>query len=173
MSVLRRGSIATRSADGAAVCGVTVQCPKCQERIIIAESRGNKPIRCAKCAYPLIRRSDLLLIAAACKKPASEAQAGRAVRILGWLADILPEAGTALGALANEHTLPISDMDRWNRLNSAYATGDENAREWLNRMCQSNPGIYKQGFCGNCGAPKYYVKNQTGKALCTYCQSAD
>jgi len=172
MSVLRRGNIGNAPA-ASGVGRITMKCPKCQENIGITEFRGNQPLRCAKCAYPLICRSDLLQIVTACRNLKNANQAANAVRVLGRLADYLPEAGTALGVLANQYTLPISDMERWNKLNSAYASGDENAREWLNRMCQSNPGIYMQGFCGNCGAPKYYIREQAGKSLCGYCQSTD
>lgn len=173
MSILRKRSIGSLSTAAGIGSYIAVKCPKCRENIGIPEYKGNNPIRCAKCAYPLIRHSDLLLIVATCKKLSNANQVGSAVRILGQLADHIPEAGTALGVLANHYTLPISDMERWNRLSSAYAGGDENAREWLNRMCQSNPGTYKQGFCGHCGAPKYYIKHQAGKATCIYCQSTD
>ena len=173
MSVIRRGPQVSSLPGKGGSTGIPVKCPKCQETIEITEFKGNKPIRCPRCSYPMIRRTDLLLIAAACKKLKNANQTRSAVGILKRMSEYLPEAGEALGALANQYTLPISDIERWNWLNGAYAAGDENAREWLDRMCQSNPGSYRQSFCEKCGAPKYYARQQAGSSLCKYCQSAD
>lgn len=173
MSVLRRDN---HRKDIPVVKGsgkIAVRCPKCRETIGVTEIKGNRPIRCAKCSYPLIRRSDLMLIVAACKKPDNSNQVSTAMRILQQLAEILPEAGTALGEMADTHTLPISDTERWNMLNESYAQGDENARELLNRMCKANPGIYGQRICKGCGATQYFIKGKTENALCSYCQSTD
>ena len=176
MSVLRMGNrqgVARGRELGGASHGITVKCPKCQTAITVTGFKNDQPIRCANCAYPMVRRADLLRIIAACKKIGNADQVGSAVRVLGWLADYVPEAGTALGELASQYTLPLSDRERWNKLISAYAGGDEAAREWLNRMCRSNPDTYRHETCKSCGAPKYFVKQQKGSILCTYCQSAD
>lgn len=173
MGVLRKGSKqGTIKPTGGEII---VKCPKCQEEIhITGPNDNNEPIRCGNCAYPMIRRSDLLRIVEACrKKPADAAQALVAFKILIRMADYVPEAGTALGVLANHYTLSMTDWERWNRLVAAYAGGDENAREWLNRMCQSNPGTYKQENCSQCGAPKYYTKDQQGTTRCIFCHSTD
>ncbi len=172
MSVLRMGNRLGSVVRGDK-SGITVKCPKCQENIKISGFKNDEPIRCPKCAYPMIRRADLLLIVAACRKIAHADQVGSAVRILGRLSDFVPEAGTALGDLANKYTLPLSDQERWNKLISAYHGGDESAQEVLNRMCKSNPETYVHASCKNCGAPKYYVRHQKGKNLCSFCQCAN
>ncbi len=176
MSVLRMGDSFGRFPGrdaGGMLHAVAVPCPKCQETIRVTGILRDEPIRCGKCAYPLIRRADLLRVIGACRKIANADQVGTAVRILNWLADTVPEAGTALGELANRYTVPVGDRERWNRLIAAYSGGDGNAREWLTRMCQSNPETYKTGPCKNCGAPKYYISGQRSKTLCIYCQSTD
>ena len=156
-----------------AMSGITVKCPKCQAPVVIAGFRNDEPVRCSKCAYPMVSRADLMQIVAACKKPNSADQVNAAVIILERLADFIPEAGTALGELSSQYTLPISDWERWNKLYSAYSGGDERAREWLDRMCQSNPGVYGQKTCSRCGAQKYYIKRQGSGSVCIYCQCAD
>ena len=153
--------------------GIIIHCPKCQAKLSITGFRNDEPLRCITCAYPLITRTDLLQVVAACKKLSSADQVSSAVRILEKLADFIPEAGTALGVLANQYTLPVGDLVRWNKLISAYATGDENAHEWLNRMCQSNPEIYGKKICKNCGAQKYFIRGKASKTICNYCQSVD
>ena len=178
MGVLRMGGVGgiaqgQGSIRDSVMSGISVRCPKCQAAVVIAGIRNNEPVRCAKCAYPMITRADLLRIIDACRKPNSVDQVSTAVRILEILADYIPEAGTALGALASQHTLPISEQERWSKLLSAYSSGDENAREWLTRMCQSNPELYGQKTCSHCGAQEYYIKRPGGRAVCIYCQSVD
>lgn len=176
MSVLRMGTrfgtSSGRNPKGSAQ-GVVVPCPKCHEQIRITGMMNDEPIRCPKCAYPLIRRADLLLVVHACREIDSADQAENAVRILIWLSDFIPEAGTALGELANRYTVPVSDRERWNKLIGAYTGGDRNAQEWLTRMCQSNPKTYLVDSCKNCGAPKYFVSNQRRQTMCGYCQCTD
>lgn len=152
---------------------ITVKCPKCQADIRLSGFKGDAPIRCGKCAYPMIRRSDLLQIVAACRNVSTNDQIGSAVGILKQLTKDIPEAGTALGALARKHTVPFSDQQRWELLIAACAGGDENAREWLDKMCESRPDAYKCGHCANCGAPKYYLRGKKGETQCNYCQSMD
>ena len=168
MGVLRHDRNLESGSPGG---GITVTCPKCQESIVIRGFSGDEPVRCGKCAYPMICREDLLLIVDACRKIDNADYVESAVKILRRLSDIIPEAGTALGALASMYTLPVSDNERWNRLISAYAGGDENAQEWLRRLCQSNPGVYGCRPCRICGAPRYYIKSQKDKTSCSYCQS--
>ena len=126
-------------------------------------------MRCAKCFYPMIHRSDLLLIVEACKNSKS----ANSIGILRHLANYIPEAGTALGAMASKGVLTINDSERWDYLNRAYTGGDENAREWLNIMCQSNPWNYKRSFCRHCGAPKYYTGDRGEITMCVFCHSRD
>ena len=176
MSVLRtgnRGNPQKSSRWQGLSRGVAVPCPKCRETIWITGAMGDEPVRCGKCAYPMIRRADLLLIVSACRKIGSADQAESAVRILNWLTDLIPEAGNALGELANRYTVPISDRERWNKLIGAYAGGDRSAQEWLEKMCQSNPKTYQNDACRNCGAPKYYISGQRRQTSCVYCQTTD
>ena len=176
MSVLRIGNkfkTAPGRSTKSSSQGVAIPCPKCQESIRISGALGDEPVRCPRCAYPMIRRADLLLIVSACRNIAGGDQAESAVRILNWLADFHPEAGTALGDLANRYTIPVSDRERWNKMTGAYAGGDRGAQEWLMRMCQSNPKTYQADSCKNCGAPKYYITGQRQQTRCCYCQSTD
>lgn len=176
MSVFRPSSGLTRTYinDGKNKFpnGISVKCPKCQSNIVITESSGNAPIRCEKCNYPMIRRSDLLLLIDACKNMEATPDGG-AVSVLLRLSEYIPEAGTALGLLANRLTLPLSTEQRWNKLLSAYAGGDEKAQEGLSLMCASHPERYEHRYCKNCGASKYIEKLHSGKTVCIYCQSSD
>lgn len=177
MSVWRTGGVFKNGPDAAkdqwTGNGIAVKCPKCQADITIAAINGETPVRCPKCNYPMIRRADLLSIIAACKKQSNAKQLECVVGLLRRLSDYLPEAGTALGMLATQHPLPISEEEKWDRLISAYAGGDVQAQEWLNLMCHSHPGLYEQRPCGNCGAPKYFEKRNQSSTLCIYCQSTD
>ena len=153
--------------------GVTVKCPKCQGNIVISRMNGREPVRCAKCHYSMVRGTDLQAIVAACRKLASQNQVDSAVGILKHMIEYLPEAGTAVGVLASKYPLPISEAEKWGLLNSAYAGGDENAREWLNLMCQTSPDKYQQSVCKHCGAVKYIDRQHPAQSLCVFCQRAD
>lgn len=179
MSILRRtggsNGISQLTKGPDKTDGIPVKCPKCQAGIIITSLHGDSPVRCHRCNYPMIRRSDLFLIIAACRKLKNASQARYAVAILRRLSEFMPEAGTALGMLPSQTTipLPLSEQERWNALISAYSAGDERAREGLHLMCQSNPEVYRRKPCGNCGAPKYFEEYMRGKTVCTYCQCTD
>lgn len=174
MSVLRgEGHGGLRGLRGKLSGGITVKCPKCQTSITVTAMTGDVPVRCGKCNYPLVLRSDLMQLIAACKTLKSNSQVGSAESILRSLSDYIPEAGTALGSLANQHPLAISEKERWDRLVSAFSMGDAEAQEWLNLMCRSHPDLYERRQCKSCGAPKYVEKHHPDKTLCIYCQSAD
>lgn len=176
MSVIRNKNISLSNGKGLQLHnpdGITVKCPKCQSAIVINRIHSDVPVRCSKCNYPMICRSDLMQIVSACKKLTSSDQIASAARILQQLSETLPEAGTALGVLANQQTLPISDRERWSCLLAAYAAGDDDAREWLGLMCQSNPKMYERISCKNCGAPKYVEKSQRKSSVCVFCQLTD
>lgn len=153
--------------------GVTVKCPKCQGNIVISRMNGREPVRCAKCHYAMVRGTDLQAIVAACRKLANPNQTDSAVGILKHMIDYVPEAGTAIGVLASKYPLPISEGEKWSLLNSAYAGGDENAREWLNLMCQTSPDKYQQRTCAHCGAVKYIDRQDPVRSLCVFCRRAD
>ena len=155
--------------------GISVKCPKCQESINVASMRGEAAIRCAKCNYPMILRSDLSLLITACQGVKTSAQASSAVSILRRLSEFMPEASAALGVLPSqvEIALPLSEKERWNTLINAYCAGEERAREGLQVMIKSSPEHYGQRACKNCGAPKYYERHSTGKTVCAYCRNAD
>ena len=179
MSVFRNAPVGGGKPANAARTGkpgggsITVKCPKCQTNIVIAKLNGHEAIRCHKCNYPMIRQDDLLSIVTACRKLTNPNQADNAARILRFMVEYMPEAGTALGELAGKYTLPLSESDKWSALTTAYAGGDESAREWLNLMCQTSPDKYQQCLCKNCGAPKYVLKNTQIKSPCVYCQQTD
>lgn len=175
MGVIRDGGVITshNNAVRAKESGIIVKCPKCQGDISVTGFRNDEPVRCPKCAYPLVTRADMLQIIAACAKPDNAGQVGSAVGILKRLADFVPEAGTALGSLAGKYTLPISEQERWEKLVDAYAAGDENAKEGLNRMCQSNPEMYGHKLCSHCGAHKYFIKRKNGEPVCVYCRRSE
>ena len=169
-----RGNVMAKPGTGIGKnAGVPFRCPKCTELINITDINGDAPVRCEKCNYPMIRRSDLLVIVAACKNIKNASQTKSATDILRKLSDHLPEAGTALGTLASKFTLPMSEDERWSILLSAYAGGDEHAKEWLHLMCKSNPGNYAETRCKNCGAIKYISKYHAGKMACIFCHNTD
>ena len=167
MGILRSGM-----PGSAAQNGISVKCPKCQTAILITAMGPGAPVRCPQCSYPMIRQTDLLAVVAACTA-VGDHQVDSAVRILRFLSDTLPEAGTALGKLASRYTLPLNESERWNRMVNAYARGDRNAQEWLNLMCKASPGKYERRVCKNCSAPVFIDKGHHGKMLCVYCQCAD
>lgn len=177
MSVLNpRIPFGGKSADklsGKHTSGISVSCPKCQANILFKDLRGNQPIRCDKCNYPMIRRSDLLPVVNACKKASTAEQMRCASDLLQRYSEFMPEAGTALGMLANLQKVNIGDAERWSKLINAYAGGDTSAREFLNLMCASTPEYYEQEFCRSCGAPKYRDKRQKLAGACIYCQTTD
>ena len=176
MGIIRNMASDSQDKSGAryhATSGVTVKCPKCQGNIMISGMNGREPVRCAKCHYPMIRGSDLQAIVAACRKLANPNQVDSAIGILKHMAEYMPEAGTAIGELAGRYPLPISEAEKWSLLNSAYAGGDENARQWLNLMCQTSPDKYQQRVCPHCGAPKYTDRQNPAHSLCVFCQQAD
>lgn len=176
MSILRRGIIMPNSGAGKdSADGISVKCPKCQAVIMVTGMRGEAPVRCSKCNYPMILRSDLSLLIAACQNVKTAAQANSAVSILRRLSEFMPEAGAALGLLPSqvEIALPLSEKERWNTLVNAYCAGNERAREGLQVMIKSSPELYGQRTCKNCGAPKYYERHVTGRTVCAYCQNAD
>ena len=155
--------------------GLTVTCPKCRASIVFSGLHGDTPIRCGSCNYPLIRRSDMFSIIAACKTVKTASQASCAVSVLRRLAEFMPEAGTALGLLPSQLTipLPLSESERWNVLANAYAAGDDNAREGLNLMRQSSPDLYSISYCKSCGAMKYHERHASSTTACPYCQRTD
>lgn len=155
------------------VSGIPVTCPKCQANILIKGLQGNTPVRCSKCNYPMICRSDLLPIIAACKKATTAEQTHCANDLLQRFSEFMPEAGTAIGMLANHQKIHIGDTERWAKLINAYAGGDNNAREFLNLMCASTPEYYEQEYCRSCGAPKYRDKRLKVSSACIYCQTTD
>jgi len=165
--------IGRRPRPGAAQGGaaIIVKCPKCREDIRVTGFPNDEAVRCGRCAYPLVCRSDLLAIVEACGSASGAEQLVCAVRVLTWLTDHVPEAASALGSLAARHTLPMSDRDRWSCLAAAWARGDRQAQEWLDKMCQSNPETYKRVPCKSCGAPRYFIGRRQDSAPCVYCQS--
>lgn len=174
MGILRNGPGGSGGEKkGAWGGGIAVQCPKCRAAVWLTSVNGHEPARCGKCRYPLILREDLLAVVKACRKLTNPNQAESAVRILRGMLEYLPEAGTALGELAGKQAIPMSEQDRWDSLAAAYARGDENAREWLDLMCRTNPDRYGQCLCGNCGAPKYVLKNSRTATPCVYCRRAE
>ncbi len=176
MSVLRGGmkpNGKTSTKKWSTGSGISVKCPKCDANIVIVNMNSQEAIRCSKCHYPMIRNADLLSIVDACRKPSNPNQVDCAVSILRCMADYFPEAGTALGALANQYPLPMSESERWEKLSAAYAAGVEDAREWLVLMCQTNSETYAQRTCKNCGAIKYTKTKFSEKNLCIFCQSED
>ena len=176
MSVLRGGhkqSGKTSVRSSFSGSGITVKCPKCDANIVIVNMNSQEAVRCSKCHYPMIRQADLLSIVEACRKLSNPNQVDCAVSILRCMADYLPEAGTALGALANQYPLPMSESERWEKLSAAYAAGIDDAREWLVLMCQTNSEAYEQRSCKNCGAVKYAKNHHTEKNLCVFCQSEE
>lgn len=153
--------------------GLSVKCPKCQSTIAFKGLPPEGPIRCGKCNYPMICRSDLFLLIDACMKVEKAAQATCAVEVLRRLSEVMPEAGTALGLLPTRLSFPValSDAERWNTLGNAYAAGDDNAQEGLELLIKSNPDLYSARYCSSCGAKKYFVRH--GKSSCPYCHSTD
>ena len=147
---------------------ISVKCTKCQAYIPIKGISNNMPVRCPECNYPMICYSDMLSIVSACKN-AKESQLSSAVGILRFLADILPEAGTALGYLAKKYTVTMQEHERWIVLQFAYASGDDKAKEWLDLMCRSNPASYGKQYCPYCGAPIYMNLRSEEKKVCVYC----
>lgn len=175
MSILRSGGSpsAKKKLTFGSDKGITVRCPKCQSRIVFTTLQNDAPIRCGKCNYPMVCRSDLFLLVEACKKIDSSAQAKCAVDVLRRLSEVMPEAGTALGMLPTLVSFPLAvkDAERWNMLENAYAAGDDNAREGLELMIKASPGIYSARYCSSCGAKKYFEKH--GRSSCPYCHSTD
>lgn len=174
MSVLRgglkpNGKTSVRSSFSGS--GITVKCPKCEANIVIVNMNSQEAVRCSKCHYPMISKADLLSIVDACRNPGNPNQVDCSVNILRCMADYLPEAGTALGALANQYPLPMSESERWEKLSAAYAAGVDDARDWLVLMCQTNSEAYEQCTCKNCGAIKFVKHHQAEKNLCIFCQS--
>ena len=153
--------------------GVTVKCPKCQGNIVIPRMNGREPVRCGKCHYAMVRGTDLQAIVTACRKLTNPNQIDSAVSILKHMIDYMPEAGTAIGILASKYPLPISEGEKWTLLNKAYEGGDENAREWLNLMCQTSPDKYQQRICRHCGAVKYIDRQNPAHSLCVFCRRTD
>lgn len=181
MSILRQIGGRTRpgqhSGTGTgtgAARGISVKCPKCQSTITFTAPQNDAPLRCDHCHYPMICRSDLLLIVEACKNIENQTQGANAVGMLRRLSEMIPEAGTALGKLPTTHAnynLSLLEDERWNALENAYAAGDDNARGTLDLMVKSSPTLYGSGFCSKCGAKKYFARQ--GKSSCPYCQSTD
>ncbi len=175
MSVLRNNhpasvkhSVWQEGLDGS----VTVKCPKCASGIPVTQPDRNSPIRCPNCNYPLILRQDMMLIINACLN-SSPNQTGAVMQILRHLSESVPEAGTALGMLANRRSLSLTEKERWEKLISAYLHGDDGACEWLDMICQANPGAYEKRCCKNCGAPLYIEKRHRGKTPCIFCENED
>lgn len=169
MSLLNRGVLRPNAHRQA---GLNCTCPKCQTGIRITQLQANAPIRCEHCSYPFIRRSDLMLIVAACKQ-INASQLGTAVTVLRQLSDKLPEAGTAMGELAGRFTLPLSDDERWNYLLGAFSAGELKAQQYLNLMCKSAPERYSQSPCSHCGAPVYRAKSNPQAYPCLYCRGTE
>ena len=153
--------------------GITVKCPKCQANIAIPGLNGREPVRCAKCHYPMILTEDMKAIVNACRELKNSNQVDCAVGILCKMVEYMPQAGTAIGALANKYPLPISENEKWAILNSAYAGGDGNAQEWLNLMCQTSPDRYQRCICKHCGAIKYIDRQDRIRNVCVFCRKAD
>lgn len=162
-----------RQPRGQGANGIQVKCPRCHAPILITAVHRQSPIRCTKCSYPLLLQSDFRSVIAACLKIRDAAQVKCAFAVLSVLAESTPEAGTALGKLANQYTLSISEKERWGTLLAAYHSGDLTAREWLDQLCRSYPQLYGREYCSQCGAPRYIEKNYAGKALCPYCKHMD
>lgn len=179
MSILRNtgnsNSFRRSPARPEANDGISVKCPRCQSVILCSGLHGDEPVRCSKCNYPLVCRSDLLLLINACKRIKNAHQVNCAVSVLLRLSEFMPEAATALGMLPtlSTFTIPLSERDRWNMLSGAYIAGDDSAQEGLQLMRHSNPGLYAYRNCSNCGAPKYYERHSRVKTLCPYCMNAD
>ena len=153
--------------------GLTVKCPKCHASIPVLHLIAHEPLRCARCHYPMIRNTDLRFIVDACRKLSNANQVDTAVSILRSMVEYYPEAGTALGELASQYPLPMSENEKWTCLNIAYNSGDEHAGEWLNLMCQTSPEKYMQCQCKSCGAPKYIARQNQNRSVCRFCQSTD
>ena len=165
-----------KGKDGAlripAAGAVSVRCSRCRSNIAVSSVSASSPVRCGRCGYPMVLRSDLLALVEACAG-AKSSQAGTALSILQFLADDLPEAGAALGVLTSRYTLPLSERVRWSRLMAAYAAGDRSAQQGLDLMCKSTPDVFTRRTCPECGAPAYTDRLHQGKTLCVYCHSAD
>ena len=174
MGVLRGLSDRGKNGDFTAPAsgGVSVKCSRCRTNITVTSVGPGSPVRCGRCGYPMVLRSDLLALAEACAA-AKNSQITCAYSILQFLADDLPEAGAALGALASRYTLPLSERVRWSRLVNAYAAGNRSAKEWLSLMCKSSPDVFEERPCPNCSAPMFTDRLHQGRTLCVYCHSAD
>lgn len=157
---------------------VSVNCPRCGAIIACSDLSDDVAIRCHECNYQMIRRSDLLLIINECKGAQAQ-QASSAGKVLIWLSGYIPEASTVLGMLPSQQkaVLSLSEGGVWNRLwdrlVSAYAAGDINAKHGLNQICRSNPELYECHRCKSCGAAVYSRKNSSEIIECSYCQSVN
>ncbi len=175
MPVLRDRPLTSRPRNDGV--GISMLCPKCGNEIKVNALFGERPLRCAACSYPLLKKSDFMPLITACEQVStSDAQCvNLAAHILLKLSEMVPEAATALNRIVNRIPFTtISESERFNALSTAYAEGNVLAKEMLEKLCQSNPQVYEVQVCKNCGAKKYLMNRTAAtKARCVYCQSED
>ena len=160
----------------AAGTGIVIRCPKCQARIKVYGFDGDVPVRCGSCGYPLVTGDDLMPLIHACGQVTDQdmEKAECAAGILSFLSESIPEAVIVLSGLVERLPfLRVNDNERFSRLIYAYSGGNPEARDYLDKMCQSNPESYEMRICRNCGAHKYIERRASAMNACIYCQSTD